>query len=364
MPFSLANTNDETVVWAINIILVIIIVYIIWYSVWYSVMKSWECSTMNKLYNVPNGKIQPISSQFDHLLRDYYIKTAYNCCSGGGYRNDYVDTCSLEAVIRDGARCLDMEIYSINDIPVISTSATGDICAKETFNSVPFAEVMKTISYNAMGSMANCPNPSDPLILHLRVKSGNVKMYNNMATILESYNSMLLGKEFSFENRGKNLGETPITSLMKKIVIIVDRTNNAFLESQTFREYVNLTSSSIFMRALHYHDIKYAPDTTELTEFNKKFMTIGMPDKGSNPSNPSGIVMRETGCQFLGMRFQTTDTYLKETLEFFDLAGYAFVLKPERLRYTPITVPTPKKQDPKLSYATREIDGGFYKFTI
>ena len=65
------------------------------------------------------------------------------------------------------------------------------------------------------------------------------------------------------------------------------------MDTQEFYEYVNMTSNSVFMRALHYYDIKYTPDMNELIEANKLGMTIGMPDKGNNPENPSGIVMKE-----------------------------------------------------------------------
>ena len=74
---------------------------------------------------------------------------------------------------------------------------------------------------------------------------------------MESYNSILLGKKYSFENHGKNLGREKLLDFMGKVIIIVDRTNNSFLECQEFYEYVNMTSNSLFMRALHYYDIKY-----------------------------------------------------------------------------------------------------------
>tara|TARA_B100000073_G_scaffold276343_1_gene236431 strand:+ start:1123 stop:2196 length:1074 start_codon:yes stop_codon:yes gene_type:complete len=355
--------EEESSIWAINVIIIIFIIYVIWYFIWFSISKGWECSTMERLYGKSNGKIQSMSNT-EYNLRDYYIKSAYNCCNGGTYKNDYVSLCSLKSIIKQGARCLDFEVYSKDDKPVVASSSKDSICFKETFNYIGFDDIMDVLKHNAFGSLQNCPNPKDPLVLHLRVKSGNVNMFNNFAKILEGYDSILLGKKYSFENQGKNLGEIPLSNMMGKIIIIVDRTNNAFLESSSFREYVNLTSNSIFMRSLHYHDIKYSPDTTELTEYNKKFMTLGMPDKGSSPGNPSGVVLRETGCQFLCMRYQETDTYLQEMLEFFDLHGHAFVLKPERLRYKPVTVSEPKKQNKDLSYATKNIDGGFYNFNI
>ena len=102
----------------------------------------------------------------------------------------------------------------------------------------------------------------------------------------------------------------------------------------------------------------------ELIEFNKQNMTIGMPDKGSNPDNPSSIVMREMGVQLLAMRYQKIDTNIEENDILFDENGYAFVLKPEKLRYIPVTIPLPPPQNPELAYAPRNVQSDFYKFDI
>jgi hypothetical protein len=92
--------------------------------------------------------------------------------------------------------------------------------------------------------------------------------------------------------------------------------------------------------------------------------TIGMPDKGSNPENPSSITMRAYGIQMLALRYQFVDTNLEENDVFFDEAGHAFVLKPEKLRYIPETIPAPPAQDPAVSFATRTVSSDFYKFEI
>ena len=49
---------------------------------------------------------------------------------------------------------------------------------------------------------------------------------------------------------------------------------------------------------------------------------------------------------------EVVDTNIEENDIFFDENGYAFVLKPEKLRYIPITIPLPPPQNPELSYAT------------
>ena len=128
----------------IFIILIIIVVYIIYLTR----LKSAEVSYMNRLYSKADGNIKPIAASDPDCsgnLYDYYIKTAYNACSGGSYKNDFVDINILKTIINQGVRCLDFEIYSINDQPVVSSSTSDDYYVKETFNSVSFGDVMKTI---------------------------------------------------------------------------------------------------------------------------------------------------------------------------------------------------------------------------
>jgi hypothetical protein len=64
----------------------------------------------------------------------------------------------------------------------------------------------------------------------------------------------------------------------------------------------------------------------------------------------------------LAMRFQYIDNFLEENTLFFDQGGYAFILKPERLRYVPVTIPKPTPQDPALSYQTRDVGTDYYNF--
>lgn len=362
----MSSLKEDFVVKMVYIITFIIIILLIWYFLHIKHLESRECSLMNDLYYKLNGKIHSINSSDSscgHTLKDYYVKTAYNCCSGGSYKNDYVSICNLKSILRQGARCLDFEIYSEDDKPVVATSLDDSYFIKETYNSVQFSEIMSTL-VNYAFSNSTCPNPSDPVIIHLRIKSTNNKMYDNLANTFKFYNNYLLGKEYSYENHNTNLGDVPLLTLMNKIIILVDRSNPAFMENANLNEYINMTSNSIFMRALHYNEVKQTPDMQELIEFNKKNITIVLPDIGVNPPNISGLLVREMGCQMPALRFQMVDQYLEESAVFFDNAGYAFVLKPEKLRYVPVEIPDPTPQKPELSYASRTISKDYYKFNI
>ena len=201
-------------------------------------LRGRNCNFMDSIYGSLNGKIRSIDNneKFNYTFKDYYIKSAYNCCSGGNYKNDFVDLCIMKDLLKQGVRCLDFEIFSIDDQPVIATSTSDSFYIKETFNSVNFADVMKTINSYAF-SGGSCPNPTDPIIIHLRVKSNHQQTYSKMATIFKAYNSVMLGKDYSFESEGINLGTLPLLQFQKKIILIVEKNsnnNNAFLENKEF----------------------------------------------------------------------------------------------------------------------------------
>jgi hypothetical protein len=167
--------NEDFVSYFILALILIIVITYISYMIYLSTLESKECNYLNMLYPSINGNIKPISknqSVCNGNLYDYYIKTAFNACSGGSYQNDYVDICILKSILKQGVRCLDFEIYNIDNNPVVSSSSSNskNYYVKETFNSVKFSEVMNVISNYAF-SGGTVPNPTDPLIIHLKSAS-------------------------------------------------------------------------------------------------------------------------------------------------------------------------------------------------
>ena len=356
--------NKNTGTYLVVIIVVVLVLYGL-YNYYIYTLNGRNCDFMSSTYSDLDGHIVPISKSDPDCsgnMFDYYIKTAYNACSGGSYRNDFVDVCNLKAVIRQGVRCLDFQVFSLDSKPVVATSTSSDYFVKETFNHVYFGDVMRIINDYAF-SDGTCPNPTDPIIIHLRIFSTNQKMFDNLTTIFSEYDKML-GRQFSDETDGENLGKRPLTDFMGKIILAVDRSNTAFLESSTFTEFVNITSNSIFMRSYRYYDIVNNPDVAELTDFNRSGMTIVLPDNEINPSNPSGFLCRMYGCQMVAMRYQYVDNFLLADTIFFQRGGYAFVLKPPRLRYIPLEIRDPRPQDKNLSYETRTFGNDYFSMDI
>lgn len=301
---------------------------------------------------------------YQYALRDYYIKTAYNACCAGGYKNDFVNVCALKNCIKQGARCLDMEVYSLDDMPVIATSSVSNFSIKETYNSIPFATAMGIISDYAF-SGSTCPCPTDPLILHFRIMSNNEKMYNAMAKDLhEKLEQRLLGPQYSYENNYKNISEQPLLKFKEKIIIVVDKSNPLF-ENTALNEYVNLSSNSMFMRSVRFtYGIKFSQDTAELIEYNRKSMTICLPDLGTAPVNYSPALPMSYGCQMVALAFQNYDANMQYYEKYFNGKTSAFDLKPEHLRYIPVKITVPDKPSINVSYATRTVSKPYVTYNI
>uniref|UniRef100_A0A6C0I1H3 PI-PLC Y-box domain-containing protein n=1 Tax=viral metagenome TaxID=1070528 RepID=A0A6C0I1H3_9ZZZZ len=306
------------------------------------------------------------SSQF--LLRDYYVKTAYNCCSTGNFSNDYVSTCALQNAIKMGCRCLDFEVYGYKGQPIISTSLSDDKCIKETYNSVPFDEAMSTIATNAFSTNSTvCPNPSDPLLLLFRLKTNDVDVLNSMAESISSNLKDRLMPEYNHEFGGKNISAEPMTKFAGKVIIVVEAIPLLYQPgAEKMYEVTNLTSNA-FLRILKVFDVLNSPDITELTTFNKQYMTIVIPDDSMSVNNYDPMPPSLAGCQAMAMSFQLSrDGNLNVYNDWFQAgpSKSAFLLKPADLMFKPQTIPVPTPQNPALSFASRPLKSDMYSFSI
>ena len=71
----------------------ILLAVMIWYIINLTKLETQNNNYMNNLYPSIDGNIRPISANATDssgCLYDYYIKTAYNACSGGSYKNNFV----------------------------------------------------------------------------------------------------------------------------------------------------------------------------------------------------------------------------------------------------------------------------------
>jgi len=111
-------------------------------------------------------------------LINYHLKTAYNCCAINSSKNSFVNECALNYCIDSGARCLDFEIYSVNDRAVVGVSSkSNNTNMKESYNGLDLEDVLDSISVRQTGG---------PLILHFRIKSDRIELLEALTTALGS----------------------------------------------------------------------------------------------------------------------------------------------------------------------------------
>lgn len=348
------------------IVRIICIGVILWILIY--LMLQFRKGTCSSSVMAPIKGIGKQDKRYQEKLRDYYIKSSYNSCSTGQFQNDWVNLCALENVIKQGCRCLDFEVYEVDGKAVVATSNSTRFTEKGTYNSLSIESVIKTISEKAVTfSMSSeyCPNPFDPLFLHFRIKTNHIEVYDDIADALVKYlDSKLLSNEHSYENKGKNLGSEPLSSLLGKVIIMVDKIESNHIRATKMEELVNIMGNSAFLHSLSYNDIIHTPDMDEMIDYNKKNMTIGYPNLSYQAKNYNSSIVMQYGVQMPAMCFQTNDSFLTAYNTLFEQTGYAFLLKPLKLRYVPVTVEEAPPIDPNLSYGYKEHKTNYYNFNL
>ena len=313
------------------------------------VIEGLENNDKVKLTSISDSK----DETFKFKLRDYYIKASYNSFNDGDFDYSTLSMDSCLYVLSRGCRFVDFEVYSIDNVPVISSSSQNEYTNKKSQNNIPVADAFEVLGSYAFSS-AKCPNPEDPFIIHMRMMSQNVTMYNNLENIIKNSKgvaSRLLGPKYGREYQSNDLGDENIEDFKGKIIIIVDGANPLYKKTG-FYQFVNMSSGSLFLSKKSFFDVQTRIDSQQFKEANKKNMSLVLPDKASKPKNVGHNGPYTWGCQIVAMCFQESarDEKLDAYEGAFNGVGFAFILKPKDLRYIPITIAPPAPPNPNSSF--------------
>ena len=90
----LQQKASTQVKWMVIVMIVIIIIATVMYIYTKTTYKDTRCNIIKDVYT-DMGKVSSINVEDPNykgfLLRDYYVKTAYNCCAIGDFKNTFVD---------------------------------------------------------------------------------------------------------------------------------------------------------------------------------------------------------------------------------------------------------------------------------
>ena len=293
--------------------------------------------------SAPLQNITKEDVQYDNPLRDFIVKSSYNSCASGGYKNDWVDLCALTHAIKEGCRLLDFEVYDVEGIPVIAVSSSKEFTLKQSYNYLSLDKVLKCIEDNAFSGDVN---GMDPLFLNFRIKSDHVEICNGVASALiaqPTLASRLLGPDYSYEYQGHNFGMIPLKTLCQKVIVMASE---------------NLAPSPLF-RILGFNELA-SQDLTELTEFSKIRLLMVRPISSDNYTSASTVTL---GAQFSAMNMQTLDKNLiAYTDEFVKNGNRAFYLKKDR--YVQTEIPDAKPLSEDSTFGTTNYKNKYFDFTL
>lgn len=373
---ALANANANPFKMALYVILAVVAAGTIAYFV---IMVGKKQNEINSTHLIVDHKIKALdngnnanvaNATVDIMtmpLRNFYIKTALNCCCLGEWKNNYVDMAPLISAIKQGYRCLDFEIYSEDNKPVVAASTQNNYYNKETYNSLPLTDVISTIISNAFSSsLTVTPNSNDPLLINVRIKSNNsnVDFANSIIKAVNQFGDRLLGPEYNYLYDGNNLGQQPMSAFMGKVIIMADVSNPMCTNYKPLYQIINAGVNSPFLHQLQYDlGVKNTPDMNTLIDHNKKNMSIVFPDSPFK-ENVNFNVAKAFGCQMIGMMPQLKDINLQMYNNAFDNAGSAFILKPPQLCYKSVVLELPPPQNPELSFAGRNYSTDYASWSV
>ena len=347
-------SNNENVIMKIILIFIIIIIITLIILLQNTLsLQKYNCKRLDNLYrdgslpfnatSLSNNRNMFNNSRF----KDLFTMTAYNCCNGGSYKNDFVDLCALNKCIKLGVRCLDFQVFSLNNKPVVSSSTVDMNYVKETYNYLDLYKVLEFIRTNAFKPDITSNN-DDPLILHIRVMSDNPLLYNNLLKIYKdvfSKNSNIAPytkDNITLNEKDNRIFEKDILSLRNKIVLIIKPFNNFNLSNinTNLRQYINLESIDSYSNKTKDNNkciLYYANRTFSIidTDTNRRYISIFIPeyDNYDNKNNTKFIDAMTHGCCLIAMKIQYYDTDLASYFNLFKKKGsYSFINKPVDLQ--------------------------------
>uniref|UniRef100_A0A6C0EXN9 PI-PLC Y-box domain-containing protein n=1 Tax=viral metagenome TaxID=1070528 RepID=A0A6C0EXN9_9ZZZZ len=313
----MANTEINQYKSYISIIAIVgIMLVLIFYISRKLDLKKSNCAKIGK-----NTNLSLLHTDSQQMLSSFFIKTAYNCCCTGNFRNDYVDLCSLINCAGQGVRALDFQIYSLKNKPIISASTVTSTNYKEIYNYLDFYDTMINVKRYFIDDPASSANNTDPLFLIFRLYSTNTTIYDSMADALNSV--------FGFANPTGNiiymasskliLDNETLSNLNKKVIIIVDPTygDPAKFNSSKLNWYNSLTMGTQTNNVYRENDAII--NVSDILAKSTTHLSFLYPDVGLSSSNYDFIT---TGIfnkiSFIGMNFQTNDKWLTTYTTFFN----------------------------------------------
>jgi len=301
-------------------------------------------------------KAEPLGCPNNNTLGDYYVSSSGYTVIPGNTINTYIVTDAITKVVKGGARVIELDVYEVNKKPVVGL-ADANTLKMTTYNTLAFEDCCVTLANSAFNSSVT-PGYNNPFILSLVFHTSDNAILTQCAdTMKNTLRKNMLSSEYSYQR--KNLGVEPICNLMGKLIIV----SGEHIKGNGMDELVNMSWVSSQMRRMTYTQASQTFDHDELIEFNKRNITLVVPDmKTSAITNGNAEICFSYGCQWVAMCWGSLDNAMELYTGTF--SDSSFGIKPDALRYHPTTYPDPKPQTADVSFQPKQIKSPMYDYTI
>jgi len=275
-------------------------------------------------------------------LCDYYIASSSYSVFPSSYTSDYISDSILPLVIKAGARLIELDIYADDkDKPVVGlkNEQFGYDYAK---NSVSLESCCVSIANSAFNK-SETKAADDPFVLSLMFHTPKTITINASAEIIkQTLSRYFLGAEYAFQR--KNLAQEPICNLSGKLILV----SGGEIKGTAFEELVNLSWNTSDLRRISYMTASQPYDHEELINNNRKSISMVVPDPDPDLKNNNPIILFGYGCQWNLMNYGSLDSMMELYIGKFQQGS--LLLKPEHLRYKPLTYKKPTLPPPEHSF--------------
>jgi len=290
-------------------------------------------------------------------LNQYIIKGSSNSAYSGKYISDEM----VKYVLSRGCRFLDFEVYylPISDDPpdtqtfaaYVGYSSDPSSVNSTTQNNYLFRKIFKASLANGFtrqsGEKYECPNPGDPLFIHIRIKTDDNRkkqLYDMIQSDIQSvynngYSDYFLMKTNNTTGEIESMlivGNTLLNKLSKKVIIIFNYEPDEYIGT-----YHNMTSDSSQLMKYTYDELntfKYTaipPKRLDSMRTTADKFKMAMPDSNrSNQPNPSIYnIIKNYGIQITLMQYHVADLGLIRSETMFQQQGAGIMSMSSALNY-------------------------------
>lgn len=332
-----------------------------------NIIEGFNNEIVNTIQKKNTQPVRITSYPFNNLISDFGIKTKEQkqlkqfCIKSScntAYDGTDVSIDMIQYVLMRGCRFLDFEIYwaiptlpndqknigQSTSVPVVSVS--NDPTTPST-NCISLYSVLKYIKQNAFNQNIS-PNFRDPLFIQLRIKYiPQLNKINNQSDLYDSISDIIKDQLSQFLYTNNVNGETNITDIANKIIIVMDTyANRDYVgKSSKLANIIHMESNTDVLTHTTYEDViteienSFPIDKNGVVK-NMHIMQQVLPMSTVNSiqylftdNYDSMSVISRYSAQFTPMLFWVNDNYLKSYELMFNNVGTGIIMLSSAMNY-------------------------------